>query len=941
MQRPTFINARLALLSVLFGVTIVAIARAAELPQPTPEQLEAFSQLSPEQQQRLMAELQSGGAGAPGVPSGAALPAAGPTNNGLTPGSGRGGQPSATETDPYYSPMGSGDAGGAGGPAGETSWGYPEDPWLTGDPDFYSEPYPEYEFSGQSPERGRYPDGRTNQNPRMSQDPRTGRLPPTNPGALPSENADIPPKDVERAQLERDLQMNRRDPETGLAYFGYEVFAGAPSTFAPVTDIPAPTDYVMAPGDSISIQLYGKEPGRYNLAVNRDGAVNFPQLGPIVVAGLSFDEARDLLQARVAEQMIGTEASITLGQLRSIRVFVLGEVKQPGSFTVSSLSTVTNALLASGGVSTRGSLRTVQLKRAGNLVTTLDLYDLLLRGDNSADVRLQPGDVIFIPPVGARVGISGQVLRPAMYELKGETTAGDLAMLAGGYTPSAYLEGARIARVDAYRERIQLDVDLKQTTGQGTRLAARDVLIVPSVLNRVDNVVGLTGHVLRPGPRQYRAGMRLTDLIESAAALKPMPDMSYVLIRREVGPDRRVVALSADLGAALREPGSAEDLVIEPRDQVRIFAIDGQRPGLDRLLNELRQQATIDTGEPVVRIDGRVRAPGDYPLEPGMRLSDLLRAGGTLDEAAYAGDAEVTRYDVINGEFRQVGITNVNLSAVRRGDALADIALQPYDFLNVREVTDWREQETVMLLGEVKFPGSYPIRKGETLLSVLERAGGLTREAYSSGAVFTRERLREQEQAQLNQLIDRMESDVASLQLQKSALDPEQAGNAILAGNAMLQQLRSATPVGRLAMDLDRLLTADPGSEEDLVLEANDQLIIPSIMQSVTILGEVQAPASLLFERGLSIKDYLERSGGPTLRADTKRVYVVRANGQVMPPPSRLTSWFSRQTNGELRPGDTIVVPANLDPIRPIPLWTSVSTIIYNLAVGAAAVNSF
>ncbi|MGA0841151.1 MAG: SLBB domain-containing protein, partial [Pseudomonadales bacterium] len=679
----------------------------------------------------------------------------------------------------------------------------------------------------------------------------------------------------------------------------------------------------------------------YNLAVNRDGAVNFPQLGPIVVAGLSFDEARDLLQARVAEQMIGTEASITLGQLRSIRVFVLGEVKQPGSFTVSSLSTVTNALLASGGVSTRGSLRTVQLKRGGNLVTTLDLYDLLLRGDNSADVRLQPGDVIFIPPVGPRVGISGQVLRPAMYELKGETTAGDLAMLAGGYTPSAYLEGGRIARVDAYRERIQLDVDLKQTTGQGTRLAARDVLIVPSVLNRVDNVVGLTGHVLRPGPRQYRAGMRLTDLIESAAALKPMPDMSYVLIRREVGPDRRVVALSADLGAALRERGSSEDLVIEPRDQVRIFASDGQRPGLDPLLNELRQQATIDTGEPVVRIAGRVRAPGVYPLEPGMRLSDLLRAGGALDEAAYAADAEVTRYDVINGEFRQVGITNINLSAVRRGDAMADIALQPYDFLNVREVTDWREQETVMLLGEVKFPGSYPIRKGETLLSVLERAGGLTREAYSSGAVFTRERLREQEQAQLNQLIDRMESDVASLQLQKSALDPEQAGNAILAGNAMLQQLRSATPVGRLAMDLDRFLTADPGSEEDLVLEANDQLIIPSIMQSVTILGEVQAPASLLFERGLYIKDYLERSGGPPLRADTKRVYVVRANGQVMPTPSRLTSWFSRQTNGDLRPGDTIVVPANLDPIRPIPLWTSVSTIIYNLAVGAAAVNSF
>jgi protein involved in polysaccharide export with SLBB domain len=324
-----------------------------------------------------------------------------------------------------------------------------------------------------------------------------------------------------------------------------------------------------------------------------------------------------------------------------------------------------------------------------------------------------------------------------------------------------------------------------------------------------------------------------------------------------------------------------------------------------------------------------------------MHLSDLLRAGGALDEAAYAADAELTRYEVINGEFRQVGITNVNLSAVRRGDASADLELKPYDFLNVREVTDWREQETVSLLGEVKFPGEYPIRKGETLLSVLERAGGLTREAYSGGAVFTRERLRLQEQAQLDQLVERMESDIATLQLQKSALDPEQSSNAIMAGTAMLQQLRSAEPVGRLAMDLDRLLTADPGSEEDLVLEGGDNLLIPSILQSVTVLGEVQSPASLLYERGLSIKDYLERSGGPTLRADQKRVYVIRANGQVMPTPSRLSSWLRRQDHGDLRPGDTIVVPANLDPIRPIPLWTSVSTIIYNLAVGAAAVNSF
>ncbi|MFM7119207.1 MAG: polysaccharide biosynthesis/export family protein, partial [Gammaproteobacteria bacterium] len=193
-----------------------------------------------------------------------------------------------------------------------------------------------------------------------------------------------------------------KDPETGLDFFGYDVFSGVPTTFAPVTDVPVPTDYVLAPGDTIAVQLYGKETGSFTLAVNRDGAINFPQLGPIVVAGVTFDETRALLQARVGEQMIGTNISVTLGQLRSIRIFVLGEVNQPGSYTVSSLSTITNALLSSGGISQRGSLRTVQLKRSGNLITTLDLYDLLLRGDTQADVRLQPGDVIFVPPVGMR-----------------------------------------------------------------------------------------------------------------------------------------------------------------------------------------------------------------------------------------------------------------------------------------------------------------------------------------------------------------------------------------------------------------------------------------------------------------------------------------------------------------------------------------------------------
>ena len=632
----------------------------------------------------------------------------------------------------------------------------------------------------------------------------------------------------------------------GLPFFGYEVFSGVPTTFAPVTDIPIPVDYLLGPGDVVSVQLFGKEPATFSLVVNRDGAINFPLLGPITVAGMMFDDVRALLQERVGEQMIGTTASVTLGELRSIRIFVLGEANRPGAYTVSSLSTIINALLASGGVKYSGSLRNLQLKRDGNVVTTLDLYDVLLRGDTTADVRLKPGDVIFIPPVGTQVGLSGEVLRPAVYELTEEKALGDALELAGGLLNTAYPQAARLSRVSTYRERMQQDIDLRLPGSQSLAIRNGDILNVPSILDRVDNVVTLEGHVLRPGRVQYQAGMRLTDLIASVEELQPMPDLHYVLIRREEGQERRVVALSADLQRALLNRNGPDNVPLLPRDQVRVFGISGGRPELDALVEELRLQATLDQAAPVVRIAGRVRAPGDYPLEPDMQVSDLLRAGGALSEAAYASDAEITRYEVLNGDYRQVGLVNVNLAAIRQGDKLADIPLRPYDFLNVREVTDWREQETVTLSGEIRFPGTYPIRRGETLLSVLERAGGLTEHAYTNGAVFTRQRLIAQEQEQLDQLAERLEADLASLQLQRANLDEDQSNTASAAGMAMLQQLRNTRPVGRLAMDFDRMITADPGSEEDLVLENGDVLLVPGVMQSVSVLGEVQTPTSLL-----------------------------------------------------------------------------------------------
>lgn len=779
------------------------------------------------------------------------------------------------------------------------------------------------------------------------------------------------------------------DEATGLPLFGYDLFAGVPSTFAPVTDIPVPTDFVVGVGDTVQVQLFGKTPGNFSLVVNRDGAINFPELGPIQVAGLGFDQMRQLLQDRVSQQMIGVTASVSMGELRSIRIFVLGEASRPGAYSVSSLSTITNALFASGGVKPIGSLRNIQHKRNGQVIGTLDLYDLLLRGDTRADARLQPGDVIFIPPVGTRVGIQGEVNRPAVYELESATTAEELVRLAGGLKATAHPQGATLSRVNDSEDRVIIDLDLNMPAGRAIRVKAGDLVDVPAVIDRVDNRIELAGHVFRPRAAQYKPGMRISDLLPSLEYLKPLADANYLLIRRELRPSRRIVALSADLEQALAAPGSAADVELRPGDRVSVFTreplppelmpdedqepvravspqttvADGamplDQPGkeifdqeereqllasdrrtvVEALLKELRLQASLEAPAPEVRVDGRVRAPGVYPLEPGMTVGDLLRAGGSLAESAYITSAEVTRYQVVDGDYREAELVEVDLAGIAAGEPVADFALKPYDFLNVKEVTNWREQESVELIGEIRFPGTYPIRKGETLTSVLRRAGGLTDRAYVNGAIFTRAHLREREAQQLRQLSQRMEADLSALALQGAQAGGDaQAMETITTGRTLLSELQSATPVGRLAMDLNRVLQAKPGSPEDVVLEDGDMLMVPGPMQSVTVLGEVQSPTSILFRDGLSRDEYINLSGGMTRRADASRIYIVRANGQVSASGSR--KWFSA-ADSSVQPGDTIVVPTDIERMRPLPLWTAVTTIIYNMAVAVAAVNSF
>jgi protein involved in polysaccharide export with SLBB domain len=721
--------------------------------------------------------------------------------------------------------------------------------------------------------------------------------------------------------------------------FGYEIFETDDIQFEPVITGPVPPDYVLGPGDSVRVQLYGKENGIYEFEVTRDGILNLPQLGPITVAGLPFSEFRKDLNRRVEQMLIGTQVSVTMGELRTIRVFVLGDVNRPGSYVVSSLATISSALYESGGISRVGTLRNIQLKRNGNIAARLDLYDLLLNGDTSDDKRLQPGDVIFIPPVGPQVSVGGAVKRPAIYELRDKTSIAGVIDLAGGFTSDAYPNGARIERIDGNEERKVVSIDADGPEAGAMAAMAGDDVTIPRILRRLEKTVELLGHVHRPGPYQWRESMRLTDLLKSEASLKPGADSNYILIRREDPRTRRVSAVSANLSEALETPNSAANISLQSRDTIYVFDLTfGRQRIVSPLLDELQLQARF--GEPYreVSISGQVPAPGTFPLEPGMRVSDLLRAGGGLSEEAYALKAEIARYEVVSGEYRKAEVIEVDLDSILRGDASANIALREHDNLRISTIPDWDSLWTISLEGEIKFPGEYRIRRGETLRQVLERAGGLTDAAFPEGAIFLRESLREREQEQLEVLARRLEADLTTMSLQTL----ETTGSEALAtGQQLLQQLRSTEAIGRLVIDVEQIAARASGDDivSDVELRDGDRLLIPKQAQEVTVIGETQQNTSHLFQPGLNRDDYIEMSGGLTRRADKKLIYVVRASGAVI--AGSRSKWFGRSSNFDMRPGDTIVVPVDTDRVRPLTLWTNITQILYQASIAVAAIQSF
>lgn len=758
----------------------------------------------------------------------------------------------------------------------------------------------------------------------------------------PVDNGD---QERERAQKQKQEEEKLASKNKGLKPFGYDLFAGSPTTFAPVTEIPIPANYTLGPGDVLQIQLWGKDNQQLELPIGRNGTISFPDSGPMTLAGLTFDEARQLIKQRVSEQYIGVQASVTLGELRSMRVLLLGEARNPGSYTVSALSTITNALYVSGGIKQTGSLRNVQHKRNGELVGTLDLYDLLLKGDSSGDNRLQPGDVIFIPPVGKRAGIAGEVYRPALYELDDEKTLQELINLAGGLTPQAYPQLVKIERTNDEYLRIIAEADLTTAAGKRARVQPGDHITIASISDITGQYIEIKGAATRTGRFAWVPGMRVSSVIKDLDAdLTPVADKRYAAIVRSDPQSDQVSVLNLRLREAINNPGSSADLPLKEEDQLLIFSDAGKVAGGEEggnftrqslfapVLRRLKSQASPGNPRQTIQISGPVRYPGEYPMPESRKLSDAIFVAGGLKESAALYQAEIARHQTGEDGIGFTRILKVNLANAINGTA--PFRLQSRDRILVKSIPEFDRTRIVTLKGEVRFPGEYTVSNGETLRDILKRAGGLTDNAFPRGAVFTREKLRQLEAQRLREAEERLQGDILGVQLEGNDIAGQSAERTEQL-RGLLDDVQSSKPVGRMVIDLAAVINDE--DYQPIRLQNGDTLTVPEIPQAVTVLGEVQYPTSHLHTEGLTVEDYLERSGGPTRQADSSRVYVVKADGSVMLPEK--SRWFGGSSQ-QLKPGDTIIVPIDVDRLNQLELWTNVSQIIYQMALGAAAVGN-
>ena len=690
--------------------------------------------------------------------------------------------------------------------------------------------------------------------------------------------------------------LYRQYPERGgqpLERFGMSLFKnGTGNADKLPMDVPIGPDYVLGPGDGLVMDISGGAPQRLQAAVDPEGRVDLPEGGTLMVSGLSLSAAERAIEQALSRRFNNPKVALSLSRLRTIRVYVVGDVERPGAYDISSQSTVLNALYAAGGPTAVGSLRLVRHYRGAQLISTVDLYDLILRGVRTDVRRLQSGDSILVPTVGTEVAVEGEVRRPARYELLREETLAEVLELAGGIAPQGSLRQISIDRIEAHQRRVEqtLPVAADATDAAVERALSEfhisdgDRVYVAPIRPYTEQSVYLSGHVFRAGPYAFHPGMKLTDFIGSYSDLLPEPANRAEIVRL-TGPNRQPETIPFDIVSVL--DGKDAPPVLEAFDVVRIFG-------------------RYDVDAPLVSIEGEVLKPGSYPLESGMTVADLVRAAGGFSRSAYREEAMVASYRIEQGRKVEVEQQSVDLRASASAGAAATL-LKPNDVVFIRQIPGWKDiGASVTLKGEVRFPGVYGISPGERLSSLIRRAGGFLPVSYPQAAVLQRVQVRELNAQLRQQLIARIESTPRPIS-RGDTKDGDPARDFDQQKREIVARLKSEQDPGRLVIHISRRMEEWENTANDPPLSAGDSLLVPREPDFVLVNGQVNNTNALVYMRGKTIGNYLRDAGGVTRYADASEIFVIHADGTVA---GHKGGWLSGSLRSEpATPGDLIVVP--------------------------------
>ena len=769
-----------------------------------------------------------------------------------------------------------------------------------------------------------------------------------------------------------------------IPIYGRQLFRGVPTTFAPVDQTPVTPDYVIGPGDELLIRVWGQVVFNDRLTVDRSGTIYIPKVGSVHVSGIPFSGLDKHLRSEIGRVFRNFDLNVNMGQLRSIQVFVLGQARRPGSYTVSSLSTLINALFASGGPSVQGSMRSIQLRRDGKTVSDLDLYALISKGDKSQDLRLLPGDVIFIPPAGSQVAMTGSVRIPGIYELKGETTLDDVIQLAGGFSTTASNTRATLERIEEHRVRAAAEITM-DATGRATVLRDGDVVRVFSITGKYDKTVILRGNLANPGRFAWHSGMKLSELIPEREALLTnqywrnhnLLGLPGPMLFEPISPanlNRILNPLTQNYPRQLpgQNPDSQNNLSPGGLDSNAINAVNGapqgqqNNPNLnqsnnpnnlnnltsDEMLQALDQQSQTSMNR------SRTNLSAESESSQGSLASQMNRvvSGASAAPAQHVdirlSAAEIDWSYAVIERLDPVTLKNsllpFNLGGlVLDHDASQDLELQPGDVVTIFSQADIRvplAQQTkfVKLGGEIVSSGTYSVHKGETLRQLIVRAGGLTPNAYLFGSEFTRESTRVLQQQRLDEYVNQLGIDMQRQGTNRvsSAISADEAAatvNAMAGQKEMLARLRLVRATGRIVIEIQpdaNNLSALP----DIALEDGDEFVVPSVPGSINVVGAVYDQNAFLFNSTRRVQDYLHLAGGPNRNADPKHAFVIRADGSVFSKDNTSTLWGNTFAHAQVNPGDTIVVPEKLFKPSAMREFIQWSQVFSQLALGAAAI---